>query len=237
MSNPRALRGLLLDLDGTLADTAPDLAAALNLVRIEEGLTELPLDQIRSSVSHGAPRLVRLGFGEELADDEFERLRLRLLHFYSQAICTHTTLFPGFTDVLQAIEDQGHRWGVVTNKPGWLTAPLMSALKLDHRAGSVVSGDTLEQRKPHPAPLLHAASDMEIAASACIYVGDAQRDIEAGRAAGMFTVAVRWGYIPEDENIDDWNAHQVIDEPEQLLEIIMRPRSESGHGLATDPIT
>jgi phosphoglycolate phosphatase len=237
MSEPRASRGLLLDLDGTLADTAPDLAAALNAVRVEEGFAELPLDRIRSWVSYGAPRLVRLGFGEELADEEFERLRLRLLHFYSQAICTHTTLFPGFADVLETIEAQGHRWGVVTNKPGWLTEPLMSALNLDRRAGSVVSGDTLEQRKPHPAPLLHAASLMNIEAAACIYVGDAQRDIEAGRAAGMFTVAVRWGYIPEDENVDDWNAHQVIDEPEQLLEIIMQARPEFDHGLATDPLT
>lgn len=234
--NTRTLRALLLDLDGTLADTAPDLAAALNAVRVEEGYAPLSLDEIRAFVSHGAPQLVRLGFGEDLIEDEFERLRLRLLDHYSQAVCTHTTLFPGFDVVLRSLEEQGHRWGVVTNKPGWLTDPLMAALGLTGRAASIISGDTLAQRKPHPAPLLHAAEQIEVEAEACIYVGDARRDIEAGLAAGMYTVAVRWGYIPPGDSADDWDAHRVIDQPAELMELLMQTDGGVTDGLATIPL-
>jgi phosphoglycolate phosphatase len=220
MNNANPLSSLLLDLDGTLADTAPDLAAALNAVRIEEGFSPLSLDEIRSFVSHGAPQLVRLGFGEALIEEEFERLRGRLLDHYSRAVCTHTRLFPGFDRLLGELETRGGRWGVVTNKPGWLTEPLMAELGLSDRAGSIVSGDTLEHRKPHPAPLLLAAEQMQVEAEACIYVGDARRDIEAGLAAGMYTVAVRWGYIPPGDSADDWDAHRVIDEPGELMDIL-----------------
>ncbi|MGB5622753.1 MAG: phosphoglycolate phosphatase [Gammaproteobacteria bacterium] len=232
----RTLRALLLDLDGTLADTAPDLAAALNAVRVEEGFGPLSLDEIRGFVSHGAPQLVRLGFGEDLIEHEFERLRQRLLDHYSQSVCAHTTLFNGFDALLHSLEERGQHWGVVTNKPGWLTDPLMAALGLTARAGSVVSGDTLAQRKPHPAPLLHAAAQIGVEAEACIYVGDARRDIEAGLAAGMYTVAVRWGYIPPGDSADEWDAHRVIDEPGELMELLIDTDSGAADGLATIPL-
>lgn len=220
MTDAITYRTLLLDLDGTLADTAPDLAAALNNLLVEEGREPLAFSTVRPFVSYGAPRLVRLGFGERLDADEFERLRQRFLYHYEQVLCRDTSLFPGFADVLATIEARGGRWGVVTNKPGWLTDPLMRALGLAQRAGSVVSGDTLPRRKPHPDPLLHAADEMAAEASACVYVGDAERDIQAGHAAGMFTVAVRWGYIPDDEDPTTWNAHRVIDRPRDLLDVV-----------------
>lgn len=220
MTNDRTYRTLLLDLDGTLADTAPDLAAALNALLLEEDRQPMMFSAVRPFVSYGAPRLVRLGFGEALDEDEFERLRRRFLYHYEQVLCRDTSLFPGFSDVLDTIESGGGRWGVVTNKPGWLTDPLIQALGLEGRAGSVVSGDTLARRKPHPDPLLHAAGEMATDATDCIYVGDAERDIQAGHAAGMFTVAVRWGYIPEDEDPTMWNAHRVIDRPGDLLDLV-----------------
>lgn len=214
------LRGLLLDLDGTLADTAPDLAAALNAVLREEGRDPLPFDRVRPHVSFGAPKLVRLGFGEALAEEEFQRLRGRLLDHYSRGVCVETRLFDGFDLVLEELETRAIPWGIVTNKPGWLTAPLVEAMGIGARAGSVVSGDTLERRKPHPDPLLHAAGELGVAAAECVYVGDARRDIEAGHAAGMLTVGVTWGYIPDEDPPGYWGATHVIGHPSELIAVM-----------------
>ena len=211
---------LLFDLDGTLADTAPDLAAALNAVLRAEGRSALPLEVIRPHVSHGAPRLVRLGFGAEIPEDEFERLRTQLLHAYAGAVCEETRLFEGMEEVLRHLESAGIPWGIVTNKPGWLTEPLLEAMGMMPRVRSVVSGDTLQRRKPHPDPLLLAASQMGVEPQHCVYAGDAQRDIDAGHAAGMYTVAVTWGYIPEEEEPGRWGAHRLIRQPGGLLEIM-----------------
>ncbi|MEJ2523498.1 MAG: phosphoglycolate phosphatase [Gammaproteobacteria bacterium] len=180
-----ATAGVLFDLDGTLADTAPDLAAAVNALLKEEGRAPLPYEQIRPWVSWGAPRLVRLAFGEELAADELHSLRSRLLVFYEAGLCRHSRVFPDMLPVLDGLERAGLPWGIVTNKPGWLTEPLVAALGLSERAGTVISGDTLPYAKPHPMPLLHAARELGVARKHCLYVGDAARDIEAGRAAGM----------------------------------------------------
>ncbi len=152
----REASALLLDLDGTLLDTAPDMGGALNLLRAEHGLEPLPAATIRPVVSHGAMRLVALGF-PEAAGDDFETLRLRFLDLYAANLAVGTRLFPGFDAVLDRLEAQGLPWGIVTNKPGWLTDPLLAALGLDRRAACAVSGDTLAERKPHPLPLLHAA--------------------------------------------------------------------------------
>jgi 2-phosphoglycolate phosphatase len=222
-----AYSALLLDLDGTLLDTAPDMGGALNRLRVEEGLAPLPFASIRPVVSHGAARLVRLGFPQASAD-EFERLRLRFLELYSLHLAEHTQLFPGLAPVLEELERRGLPWGVVTNKPGWLTDPLMATLGLDRRAGCVVSGDTVAERKPHPLPLLHAAVVVGAEPARCLYVGDAERDIQAGRAAGMATVVAAYGYLSTDDDPSQWQATGIVDEPSQLLDWI-----NAGDGPAT----
>jgi phosphoglycolate phosphatase len=208
---------LLLDLDGTLLDTAPDMGGALNRLLDEQGREPLPQWTIRPVVSHGAARLVRLGFPD--ADgDEFERLRLRFLELYARHLADETRPFPGLLEVLDVLERHDLPWGVVTNKPGWLTDPLMSRLGLYDRAGCVVSGDTVAERKPHPLPLLHAAERLGMRPDHCLYVGDAERDIQAGRAAGMRTVVAAYGYIGDDEVPEQWMATGIIEQPGDLLE-------------------
>ena len=217
MNGRRELRGVLFDLDGTLLDTARDMAEALNRVRIAEGLESLPFDQVRPLVSHGAPRLIRFAFGESDAD-RYEALRTRFLEFYRAALAVHTRLFAGFDRVLDAIEQAGLRWGVVTNKPGWLTAPLLAELGLDARCGCVVSGDTLAERKPHPLPLLHAAALLGLEPRECVYVGDAERDVQAARNAGMIPLVAGFGYLGVGEDPAAWSPEAVFAKPEDLIE-------------------
>jgi len=207
---------LLLDLDGTLLDTAPDMGGALNRLRAEHGLEPLPAQSMRPVVSHGAVRLVALGF-PEATGEEFERLRLRFLDLYAERVAEGTCLFPGFEAVLAALEARDMPWGIVTNKPGWLTDPLLEALGLGRRAACAVSGDTLAERKPHPLPLLHAAGLIGIAAERCVYVGDAERDIQAGRAAGMTTVVAGYGYLSADDDPRRWQPDGIVDCPGDLL--------------------
>jgi 2-phosphoglycolate phosphatase len=207
---------MLFDLDGTLLDTAPDMGGALNRLLDEEGHAPLPATTIRPCVSHGAARLVKLGF-PSVAGEEFERLRLRFLELYARHLAVATQPFPGLLDLLDELERRSVRWGVVTNKPGWLTDPLLAQLGLSQRAGCVVSGDTVAERKPHPLPLLHAADLIRVAPQACVYVGDAERDIQAGRAAGMRTVVAAYGYLGADDSPASWNATGIVDHPRQLL--------------------
>ena len=207
---------ILFDLDGTLLDTAPDMIGALNLLRQEEGLEPLPFSAVRSSVSHGAVRLVTVGF-PSAQGDEFERLRQRFLAIYSENLAAGTRLFAGLEQVLAAFEVEGLPWGIVTNKPGWLTDPLVEQLDLARRACCVVSGDTVNERKPHPLPLLHAASLVGVEPERCVYVGDAERDIQAGRAAGMTTLVAAYGYISASEDPLQWQPHGVVASPDELL--------------------
>jgi len=207
---------LLLDLDGTLLDTAPDMGGALNRLRAEHGLEPLPAQSIRPVVSHGAVRLVALGF-PEATGEEFERLRLRFLDLYAERLAEGTCLFPGFEAVLATLEARATPWGIVTNKPGWLTDPLLEALGLGRRAACTVSGDTLPERKPHPLPLLHAAGLIGVAAERCVYVGDAERDIQAGRAAGMTTVVAGYGYLSTDDDPHRWQPDGIVACPGDLL--------------------
>jgi 2-phosphoglycolate phosphatase len=218
----RRARALLVDLDGTLLDTAPDMAAALNALRRAEQLAELPFAAIRPHVSHGAAALVRLSFAAA-STAEFERLRLRFLDLYRACLADHTALFPGWDRVLGALAAGGVPWGIVTNKPGWLTTPLLAAMGLESRAGCVVSGDTLAERKPHPLPLLHAAGLLGVAPGECLYAGDAERDIIAGRAAGMCTVAVRFGYLAAGEDPAAWRPDGVVEWPQGLLDWLALP--------------
>jgi 2-phosphoglycolate phosphatase len=212
------IRTVLFDLDGTLLDTAPDLADALNAVLREQHRDTLPFEQIRPVVSHGGIALIELGFRLSRDDPAFGPLRQRLLDIYRANLALKTRPFHGMDDVLDEIERRGLNWGVVTNKPGWLTEPLLQDLQLYERAACVVSGDTLEQRKPHPAPLLHACAQAGSRADQCVYIGDAERDIEAGRNAGMHTLVALFGYIQPQDKPHEWQASALIDDPAQIID-------------------
>jgi phosphoglycolate phosphatase len=207
---------VLFDLDGTLLDTAADIHIAMNQLLQEHRRKPLPYEQVRPQVSHGSGAVVRLGFAD-LPPDQLELQRLRLLELYLARIAVLTRLFDGLDTTLQAFEHAGVPWGVVTNKPGFLTDPLLAQLGLARRAACVIAGDSLPERKPHPRPLLVAAALLELAPADCIYVGDAERDIIAARAAGMPSVLARFGYLGPDDSPDDWRADHSIDRPEDLL--------------------
>jgi phosphoglycolate phosphatase len=209
---------VLFDLDGTLADTAPDLAAALNRVRADRGLAPLPYADLRPLASHGARGLVGAGFGVAPNDAEFAALRDAFLAHYEAALCVESVLFDEIAELLDAIEARGLGWGIVTNKLTRYTLPLLDQLRLSPRAGAVVCGDTTPHAKPHPAPLLHAARTLGIPPAHCLYVGDAQRDIEAGVAAGMPAIVASYGYIEPDDRPASWPATGFIDRPSALLD-------------------
>ncbi len=212
------IRTVLFDLDGTLADTAPDLAHALNLLLAEEGKMALPYDTIRPEVSHGASAMITLGFGRKPGDDDFDRLRNRFLALYTENLCHHTKLFEGIPPLLQALKKQGMNWGVVTNKPSFLTIPLMARLRPQPAPVCVVSGDTVPNRKPHPEPMLHACAAAGSHPEQCLYVGDAERDILAGRHAGMKTLVALFGYINNHETPERWGADGMIRAPGEILD-------------------
>ena len=224
MSDLRSLQAVLFDLDGTLLDAAPDMVGALNDLRAEQSLAPIDYAVARAHVSHGAFGLVDIAFGKI---DAAKRLRLRdrFLEIYAGRVATATTLFDGMETVLNQVEADGLAWGVVTNKPGNLTEPLLAALGLLSRCACVVSGDTVAKRKPHPEPLLHAMRQINAKlkpgdGAQLMYVGDADRDIQAGKAAGMITVAATYGYIPPDDDPLHWNADHLIEHPPQLLDIL-----------------
>jgi len=215
MTAANAPKAVLFDLDGTLLDTAPDMAGALNALRTMEGLAELPFADIRPHVSHGAARLIEVGFSCT-GGARFEHLRDRFLELYSRDLACRTRLFPGLDTVLDEMDATGISWGIVTNKPAWLTEPLVDAVGLRPRVRCVVSGDTLSRKKPHPEPLLHAARQMGRVPAECVYVGDAERDVQAGRAAGMRTIVAGFGYIGPGEDPTNWRADAIVAGPEEL---------------------
>ncbi len=211
------IRAVLFDLDGTLVDTAPDLGYALNLQRSRHGLAPLPEETIRPQASHGARGLLGLGFGIGPDDARFPALREEFLELYAANICRHSQPFPGILDLLDALEARGLQWGVVTNKPARFTEPLMSMLDLAERAACIVSGDTCPQPKPHPAPMLAAAELCGTDPAHCLYLGDAERDIEAARAAGMPALVAAWGYLDASDQPHAWGAHAEIRHPTDTL--------------------
>lgn len=217
MTEPARLQSILFDLDGTLLDTAPDLAAALNRVLREQGRDALPYEHIRPVVSNGSIGLLRLGFDAAPGDALFDDLRSRLLDAYRANLCVETRLFDGMDQVLNHLESRALPWGVVTNKPAWLTEPLLESLGLRRRAACVVSGDTVARRKPDPEPILHACALMHCPPEASVYVGDARRDIEAGRRAGIRTLAAAFGYVELGDSARAWGADAVLDTPADLL--------------------
>jgi N-acetyl-D-muramate 6-phosphate phosphatase len=212
-----SIRAVLFDLDGTLLDTAPDLIRVLNQVRREQGRDALPYAQVRTQVSHGSSGLIRLGF-PDLAGQALETLRLRLLELYGQQLAVGTQLFDGCQQVLDTLAARGMAWGIVTNKPGFLTEPLLAQLGLAALAGCVVSGDTLPERKPHPAPLLLAAARLSMPPEQCLYVGDAERDVQASRAAGMPVLVARYGYLGPEDDPELWQPDAHIDRPGQIID-------------------
>ena len=222
--NRSTLRAVLFDLDGTLLDTAPDLIRVLNQVRVEQGREPLPWELVRTQVSHGSSGLIRLGF-PDLSGTALETLRLRLLELYSAQLAVGTQLFAGCQQVLDQLAARGMPWGIVTNKPAFLTTPLLAALGLDRVAGCVVSGDTLPQRKPHPAPLLLAAQQLSLSPAQCLYVGDAERDVQASRAAGMPVLVARYGYLGPDDDPVGWHPDGQIDSPTQIIDWLDMDRS------------
>lgn len=217
------LGGVLFDLDGTLVDTAPDLVGVLNALLHERGRVRMPYAIARNEVSNGAVGLLRLGFGELDGEAEFERLRQQFLAIYLDRVCRGSRLFIDLDELFERLSDV--RWGIVTNKPAAFTDPLLAQLGIAAHWGSVVSGDRLPQRKPHPAPLLLAAEELGLSPAACVYVGDAPRDIEAGRAAGMVTVAAAFGYIRPSEDPYTWGAHAVVRQPRDLAPMLAELRA------------
>lgn len=211
------ISAVLFDLDGTLADTAPDLGHALNRQRRKRGLDELPIETIRPHASAGARGLLKLGFALEPEHPEFDAMRAEFLDFYAERLCQDTRLFPGVPQMLDALESLGMRWGVVTNKPARFTHPLLGLLGLTPRAACVVSGDTTPHPKPHPAPLLAAAAAMGVAPAECLYVGDDRRDVEASIAAGMPCLVAAYGYLGNGGNPAEWGAKFLLPTPLDLL--------------------
>lgn len=208
---------VLFDLDGTLADTAPDLAYALNQTLLRQGRPELSFSTIRPFVSHGGMALIRLGFGIEPDDPQFDTLRREFLDIYLANLTRGTRLFPGMDEVLARLEAAAIPWGVVTNKPSWLTDPLMQQLALTDRAVAIVSGDTTDNRKPHPEPILYACKKAAVAPADALYIGDAQRDIEAGNRAGTTTLAALFGYIGKTDTPERWGADGTLSGPLEIL--------------------
>lgn len=215
-----AVRAVLFDLDGTLIDSAPDLAGAGNDMRCARGLPPLPLSHFRPMVGSGARGMLGRALQVQPQDAEFEALRDEFLQRYEARMTRETRVFEAMQPVLDALQRDARPWGIVTNKATRFSEPLVRALGLLDQAATLVCGDTTPHAKPHPAPLLEAARRLGVAASECVYVGDDLRDVQAGRAAGMVTVAAAWGYLGEGDAIETWGAQHVIESPRALLQLL-----------------
>lgn len=220
------IEAVLFDLDGTLADTALDLGWALNALLAEHDRPPQPFDAIRPIASHGARGLIHLGFGIDKDHLEFEALRVRFLDLYDTHFAVDTVLFDGVNSMLEGLAEQGLPWGIVTNKPMRFTDKLVPELGFSVAPQVVVSGDTVGIAKPDPAPMHFAAAGLQRPSAACLYVGDAERDIVAGRVSGMKTVLARYGYIAAHDTPDQWDADYSIDSVNELLTILLKIRVE-----------
>ena len=213
-------RAVLFDLDGTLADTAKDLGAALNRLLAEEGQAPLPYEKIRPVASHGARGLIQLGFGIDREHPQFESLRSRFLDHYENSFADLTNIFDGINTLLEQLAERDIKWGVVTNKPMRFTNRLVPALPWSVPPGVVVSGDTVGVPKPDPRPLLYAAEQLGVPPDLCVYLGDAERDVEAAIAAGMKPIIASYGYIADTDQPHNWGAAAFIDTPQQLIDYL-----------------
>ena len=212
------IKAVLFDLDGTLADTAPDLGHALNRQRIDRNLSPLPIELIRVEASTGARGLLRLGFQIKLGDSGYEAMREEFLNFYEERLCHDTHLFPGIAELLDELDARNLLWGIVTNKPGRFTNPLLQQLGLSSRAACVISGGDTAKYKPHPEPLLTAIRALAVAPDECIYLGDDVRDVEASLAAGIEPIIAKYGYLGNGgKPPESWGAKHLIEHPQDLL--------------------
>lgn len=219
----RMPRAILFDLDGTLIDSAPDLAGAANALRAEHGLEPLPYEHLRPMVGAGARGMVGIAFGVVPGDERFEPLRDAFLARYEQAMLERTRLFDGIQVLLASMEAAGIAWGIVTNKAARFAIPVAEGLGLAPRAGALVCGDTTPHSKPHPEPLWEAARRLGHAPADCLYVGDDLRDVQAGRAAGMATLVAGWGYLGQGDHVDTWGADAIVESPSALLNWLQLP--------------
>ena len=214
------IQAVLFDLDGTFADTAPDLGAALNHVRSLHQLPPLTITQIRPQASHGARGLLKLGLNLEPDDVIFNEMRDAFLAHYTAHICDHTQLFPGMAELVAELEQRNTQWGIVTNKPHRYTVPLMEALGYAERAACLISGDTCARAKPYPDPLLKACEIAGTTPAQCLYLGDDLRDMQAANACGMRGIIANYGYVSPDCSVKNWQAHGSIATPPQLLKFL-----------------
>jgi len=215
------LKALLLDLDGTLVDTAPDMVGTLNrmLAKYDQPLADIP--GASKLVSNGAKALLEFGFGKRIEESyETSELVQEFLSTYAQHVCEESQPYEGMLEALELCEEQGVRWGVITNKPLELSKSLLEGLGLLERCTLLLGGDSLPVKKPDPAPMLHACMLMNLAPSECLYVGDHERDVIAGNAAGMDTAAALWGYIHDNENPHNWDANYITKTPQGLLTLL-----------------
>jgi 2-phosphoglycolate phosphatase len=222
-SNLVSVQAVLFDLDGTLVDSAPDLAGAANELRQAHGLPALAFEALRPMVGTGARGMLDAAFGIGPGDVRFDALRTDFLNRYEARILRETRVFARMEAVLQALEQRGLPWGVVTNKIARFSVPLVEGLGLMSRCAVLISGDSTAHAKPHPAPLLEAARRLDVPPQRCIYIGDDRRDVEAGRGARMPTLAAAWGYLGRGESVHDWNADAVLHHPEELLNWLGMP--------------
>ena len=213
----QSFSGVLFDLDGTLLDTAPDLIHACNVAALEAGLQPQDLQALRPMVSNGASAMLQLMLDGQERDVDFENLLDRMLSIYQENIAVHTRFFDGMGAVLDELENRGLSWGIVTNKLGCFTDPLLQRLDLFTRSGCVISGDTLPQMKPHPMPMLEACRRIGSTPKECVYIGDARRDIDAGKNVGMATLVALYGYIPANDPPHHWGADGLLSQPIDLL--------------------
>jgi len=221
MQHPAAVvRAVLFDLDGTFADTAPDMAGALNRVRARHQLPPLPLGAVRPHVSNGARGMVAAGFNLLPEHEGYVSLRDAFLEEYASALCVESRWFDGMAALVDQLEQQQILWGIVTNKATRYTLPLMDALDVTGRAACIVCGDTCARAKPHPDPLLHAARLIDIAPAHCLYVGDDRRDIDAANAAGMRGVIALYGYLGVAPDPASWAASAMVDSPAQIATLL-----------------
>ena len=214
------IKAVLFDLDGTFADTAPDLAAALNHTRATRQLPPLPLEVLRPQASHGSRGLLKVGFGIEPDHPDYDTLRDIFLDYYANNICVHSQLFDDMEKLIDTLEQRGIKWGIVTNKPHRYTVPLMQALGYAERAACLISGDTCTHAKPHPEPLLKVCQIIGVTAAECLYLGDDLRDMQAANAAGMRGIIANYGYVSAEASVENWDAHGSIDKPTELLGLI-----------------